>query len=508
MSRVSGGIMSQAGDKVKAEAQCVRIRRDGSLLAIRCGQQAADVLSRLLTYGRVKFLRGYQKRLAGVDRFVESVKCFERWTDKTHGVLPETILTAAGYLELIEAELGKQGFVVSVKDVTPRRPVFVPHWEALKNVEFRWKQREVLESMLLHDYGRYDCPVGWGKSLLIRCFCQLLPKARIDVTTHSVDVIRQIYEDLAGVLPDVGIFGGGKRDTGHRVMCYSGKSLHHSDAQADVLIVDECHEMATDDYLGRIARYRYARRYGFSATHDMRVDQADFELLGVFGPVRLSVPYHEAVRHDCVVPIHVWWRKVEMPINPCAGITDDTARARRGLWRNETRNRIIAQAAREFDEDEQVLIVVSTVEHAMHLKKLLPEFTLCYGEGSLSPDERRRYIREGCIAEDEPVMTAQRRYELKQAFSDGRLKKVIATGVWNRGVDFRALQVLIRADGQCTGIADMQIPGRVSRKSDETGKQFSVVVDFVDKFDQFFHRKAMARRRHYVQAGWKQIGWG
>jgi hypothetical protein len=40
---------------------------------------------------------------------------------------------------------------------------------------------------------------------------------------------------------------------------------------------------------------------------------------------------------------------------------------RYGIWRFDKRNQAIADAANLFDEDEQVLITVKTIDHALHL---------------------------------------------------------------------------------------------------------------------------------------------
>ena len=94
---------------------------------------------------------------------------------------------------------------------------------------------------------------------------------------------------------------------------------------------------------------------------------------------------------------------------------------------------------------------------------------------------------------------------MKKAFEEGKLKKAIATGVWKRGVDFRRLAVLIRADGKNSPVADYQIPGRTSRTCAEVGKEISVVIDFKDQFNETLKRRAQDRRRNYKTKGWAQV---
>src|SRR5690606_28656594 len=106
---------------------------------------------------------------------------------------------------------------------------------------------------------------------------------------------------------------------------------------------------------------------------------------------------------------------------------------------------------------------------------------------------RRRYVAMGCISEDEPRMNAQRLDMLQRQFAAKKLRKAIATTVWDTGVDFRHLDVLIRADAGSSPIKDTQLPGRAMRTS--AGKEVGIVRDYVDVFNQRPYRRSLGRRR-------------
>ena len=372
----------------------------------------------------------------------------------------------------------------------------------LKRFDFRHRQDEVIETMLREDRGIFVCPTGYGKSFLVRVMATILPYAKIHVVTQSADVIRDYYKDLLAVLPDVGLQGAGHDSNGHRVQLFCAGSLGHSDFDADYLLVDEGHELATDRVMTWLAKYRFGKVFMFTASYKMRQDKADRELEGLCGPVRIEVSYQEGVEHGMIVPIRVRWVPVLMQEDPCDGIDTDTARERAGIWRNRVRNKLIADEARKFGEDEQVLIVCEKIEHAAMLKKLLPEFTMCYAENGMSDDDRTKFVNWKCFTDDEPYMTAERRAKMKASFSEGKLRKVIATSVWNRGVNFHQLSVLIRADGSGRAINDVQIPGRVSRL--HTDKKEGLIIDFMDQFNTGYKNRAEGRRRNYRKLGWTQ----
>jgi len=485
--------------------------RKGLLLTTDTTNRAARrLIESSLCYDREVYLRGKEAKRAGRSVVIEEVACFDYAQDET-GVYPEMLCCAAGWIPKLRSVLTHAGFGVKVINRTPHKnpDIFVPRWDRLKGITLRWRQDEVINTILKYDYARVDCPTGYGKSWMIAAICQLLPQARIHIATHSTDVTEQLYYDLSTKLPNIGLcMGRKKKREGSRVMLYSGKSLHHGGFDADILLVDEVHEFGTADYMARVQQYRTARLYGLSASHDARKDNADFELEGLFGKIRARISYQDAVDHDCVVPIKVFWKDVVSDINPVDGIDDPVARNRWGVWRNKFRNRAIARAANEFDADTQVLIVVDTIDHAVHLKQMLPDFQLCYSEAGMDAQAWAKYHKWGLLDSSEPTMTPERRFHLKTRFSRGSLKKVIATSVWNRGVDFRNLQVLIRGDSKASKIADTQVPGRVSRLSPDGSadpKAFGIVIDFLDQFDPSIRARSGKRKRNYVEMGWEQV---
>lgn len=120
----------------------------------------------------------------------------------------------------------------------------------------------------------------------------------------------------------------------------------------------------------------------------------------------------------------------------------------------------------------------------------------------MSMADRRYYIKHGLLEPNEPILDRARRDKLTTAFEKGKLKKAICTTVWNVGVSFNGLQVLIRADAGGSPIMDTQIPGRVSRIG--PGKEYGVVHDYMDQFSASFRRKAKSREKSYDSHGWKQ----
>jgi superfamily II DNA or RNA helicase len=391
------------------------------------------------------------------------------------------LVTNSGFLSRVTSQLEKANIDFEIKDYfKPKKPeIYVPNWAGLKGFDFRTGQKEVLETLSKIDRGRVWWATGTGKSFLIPLLCKLYPKLNIVVTTKHKAVMNDIYRNLCTYLPSVGIYHSSKKVTGKRVMCYSAGCLDSADIRnTHMLIADEVHELATDKMFEKFAKFKYARMFGFSANMDDRFDGADFELEGLFGPIVTSMTYQDGVRNDMIVPINAHWRNVFMDRNPCEN-SEGVMKLRKGIWRNRHRNALIAKDAQSYP-DEQILITVKTFDHACHLKQLLPDFTLVYAADDKEAD-MDTYKKWKLIPLDEPKMSVDRLEQLKKQFESGKLRKVIATSVWNRGVNFHQLQVLIRADASSSAIDDTQIPGRLSRKTSEIDKPSGILIDYLDQ---------------------------
>lgn len=417
------------------------------------------------------------------------------------------VATPFGFWKTISKTLKAAGYKVSFADTTtntnPRR--YELFMQNIKDYTLREHQPEFLNAIIKNSCGRIDCAPGFGKSFMIGIIASVFPRAKIDVVSRRVPVLLdRIYPELTSMVGDVGIVGGGKSVKGRRVMCYTAGSLKHSPANADFLIGDECHELAADKASEELIRWQNSRNFGLSASHDVRFDNKDLRLEGIFGPIIYKVTYQTAQGSGLVVPIQVHWTNVKLDYNPCAGIdtSDQVKRKRIGIWQNDVRNAAIAQDAKRYDKNTQVLITVDTINHAFQLKKMLPDFTLVYADNGMEADELQTYKKKGFCSASEPLMDSTRKKMLTQQFEKGQLKKVIATTVWNVGVSFNHLAVLIRGNGGSSAIDSTQIPGRVSRIAD--GKSCGIIHDYIDRWDTSFERKTKERMKVYRQHGWVQ----
>jgi superfamily II DNA or RNA helicase len=485
------------------------IQRDRNLLELGCldGSPLPPALltaiAQEFTYTQKRFLRGADRY--GVDGHVQNVAIERRQLFDLPGNRARFV---AGHYSRLLRLVQKFGMPVSFQDITEpaylRPHVYVPDWAACQRFGFRPRQRDMLEAIANNPGGIISGPPGFGKTFSFEVLSHLFPQARIHVIVRPVSVARRIVRQVSRSTMNVGLVGDGSQRFGEFFTVITAGSLHHSEGNADFVFGDEAHQLVTDETCKYLARYRDARIFMLTATPDGRFDNLDQRLEMIAGPKIFELTYPEAVSLGLCVPIHVRWLPVSLSSNPAGGRTG-VPRERWGIWRNLERNRIIAADVARYPADHQNLILCSKIEHAIMLRRELPDFTLCYG--NLEGSKLDRYVASGLLPADYKPLKPQDRAQLEARFAAGELRKVIATSVWATGVDFESLQTVHRVDAVTSAIMAYQAPGRVSRIHQQSGKIAGEVVDCLDLWSEHYYNVARNKRGYYASYGWSQSGW-
>ncbi len=447
------------------------------------------------------------------------------------------LFCGAGYISKIYAHLRERGYDVTYIDYTKEdAKAFEPDWGRLEKHEIwtpqpgdakrlqkmldrgetivdpalprRVKQDEVIRAIASRLDRRLGgvikVPPGFGKSFLLAAICVLFRKAKIAVLVPDQDNFNKTVAHITGFLPRVGARGCGQRYEGPRVNVYTFGSAHWVRDDVDIVLVDEGHKAMAAGISTTLARVApHSVRFALTATPQGRIDKADARMEPMFGPIIYEMSWPEAVALGLILSIEVRWARADFAENPARGL-EDVPRKRAGIWSHDARNTLIASlATKEEHKDDQVLVMVSTIEHALQLKRMLPDFETVYGQQDIA--EFARFHRRGIVDADFVPVDAYRREAMRLAFSSGELRKVIATDVWATGVSFDELQVLIRGDARSSTILDEQIPGRASRVHSASGKRVGILYDIDDVWDRGFQFAGRARRRNYKDKAWLQI---
>jgi hypothetical protein len=394
----------------------------------------------------------------------------------------------------------------------PDEPRFCQDWDSVRQrFQFRPGQLEAVQQLAARTHGTLVAPPGWGKTHVFKILGALFPNARIHYIVDSLNVLRRIHNDLLDVDPGAGLVCGGSRRFG-RLTAISADSLNKADPTdrkgyrgADIVVGDEVHRLVAGSYLSPLARYGRCRMYGFTATYDTRFDGAHSMLESLFGPIVYHVTYPEAVAQGVVVPIHVAWHDV--PVGPNLSGIQGVLRERSGVWRNESRNKVIAEAVAAIPRSDQIMILVSTFDHAVRLKQLLGKSAKLFYTNVKRVDWETAVDNDMFDPFDEPFLTPRHRAERLEAFSGRQLMRLITTPALAYGVDFEQLEVVARADAQYSATAAFQGPGRVSRINTKGDKPYGLVLDFADRYDGAMLGRSRHRRSCYRSYGWSEEGW-
>lgn len=428
------------------------------------------------------------------------------------------IYLGIGYLESVQSLLVRTAIPFTViRDIHPaeRRADsnrFSVDWLAMsEKLSLRTFQPEALAIMERHDRGIIQAPPAFGKSFLFTAYALAHPRAKIHIVSESISILGRIYRELSKHML-VGMVGDSRKDFA-RVTLVSAYSLDRiefedptSDRFADVVLADEVSQLAAPSIFSKLSRYRYNRMYGFDADPYCRFDGAHGALESIFGKVIFSRTYHDCQRAGIVSPIEVEWIPLEGP-DITSHLKERTAIIRRGIWRNEIRNRLIIDKVNSLPQDEQCLILCSTIDHLLCLKKMDPDLLIVYAGNGMDKDRYTNLVLAGILDKDrDPIISNSLLQDYARAFESGEIKRVAANSVWDTGVSFEMLRHLFVAHGMRSRRAALQGPGRVSRIHNASGKSVGKVYDINDIWNSTFQKNSSERGKVYACHQWGQSG--
>jgi len=413
------------------------------------------------------------------------------------------LVCPCGALELVKELLTKAGHKYHVVDKTKRK---VGKADMSNLGELRPGQLEVLQAIADADMGVVDAATGIGKSILIDRTCRMYPNAKSMIITKHQSVAKQLYEVVSKSFPKAGLWMSGMHKLGNPLVCTSGSLGAHEVYKYDLIQLDECHELLVPSVLPYMSQFDGAKVISYSASPDDRMDGGSLLSEVYLGRKIAKVPYQDAVKLGAVVQIRalfIGWETFGS--YGLSNIKFDVAKHRKAYWNNESRNNMVCRTVYDVvpkycsETDPQILILADKTEHVLRLAKLLPDFQPVYG--AINKEDEKGFRKQGLIPEGEDALTKKDLDELKSQFSSGKLKKAIATSVWNTGADFPNLAVVIRVDGGASKIKDVQTPGRVARINKD--KEEGLLIDFSDTFDSWASVRSKKRRKNYKSMGWE-----
>jgi len=327
-------------------------------------------------------------------------------------------------------------------------------------------------------------PTGSGKTLIMAGLVKALEGKKMVLLFNAKQLLTQTYEFLKALgISNLGLCYSEGFILGDIMLCtvQSIEKILDTHLNADVLMVDECHEFSNGKTtVAAIQSFPNANhRYGFTATPP--TDNINkFNLEGGLGPVYSVATTKELVdKGKLTKPI------IQIIHRPYTAAYQDDNLSYLEIYNefiinNSSRNTTIKEIVNDIKEKNRrarILILTKSLDHGRALEDLLGgdcEFL------------------QGCNSIEE-------RYEAISRFRGCRESSVlIGTKILQTGVNIEEITHFINARGMKSEIATLQALGRALRTHES--KEQVYIYDFFDQ-EKYLVDHSLEREKHYKAEG-------
>jgi len=331
--------------------------------------------------------------------------------------------------------------------------------------------------------GVISMATGGGKTRVAAAMIQMLDVPTIFIV-HRKDLMYQTVEVFRGFGIDAGCVGDGLRDV-RKVTVATIQTLQVNLAVADFskfkqLFIDEAHLCAADlergnQFVKIAARIPAVFRWGLSGTPFMKDKYSDRLLEGTTGRVVYEVNNRELINRGYLAEGKV--TMFDMPAQQ--GISNSWPKCYDdGIVVNGARNQKVIDSIQGLQKP--MLVLVQKIGHGELLEKMATNqgLNVKFLNGKSSTDIRREAVTL-----------------LKQ----NKVEAIIATTIFDEGIDIPEIRTVILAGGGKSPIKNLQRLGRGLRKTN--GKNEVEIVDFYDRGTRWLSSHSRERKNLWENQG-------
>ena len=362
---------------------------------------------------------------------------------------------------------------------TPKRDASLIIPNMFDGITLRPYQMDAARLLLGYGRGIANMATNSGKTAVFASMIKHLSGGALVLVTGK-DLLYQHRESLEYLLREpVGVVGDGhwrpERVTIGMIqtLCKHLERVTSEFDNLDLVAFDECHHIPSKISQQVMYSIPAPLRYGFSGTplsHDLL---SDLVLIGATGPVLTTVSNAQLVDSGISAKPLVKMYTVESDDSMFDATWIEAVDSL--IVHNHARNALVAQAVGDA-KSSSTLVLVNWLEHGSILQELIPGSIFVNGSS-----------------------TALERQDTLNKLRDGGGVVVIATPIFDEGVDVPAVDLLVLAGGGKSPKKLLQRLGRGMRR--KSGENILHVVDFVDDTNKFLLSHSLEHARVYEQEG-------
>jgi len=386
-----------------------------------------------------------------------------------------------GLLERVLGDLKKVEATPTLIDSRTSKNKIQEHY--FDNITYYDYQDKTIQKMLEDKRGIIKAPTAAGKTLIIAGLVKALAGRKMVLLFNAKQLLTQTYDFLKSLdIPKLGICFSEGFIEGEIMLCtvQSIEKILDTHLNAEVLMVDECHEFANGKTtVAAIQSFPEANyRYGFTATPPSQKISL-FNLEGGLGPIYSVATTEELIDKGKLT------KPVIQIIERYPSDEDEEDLSYSEIYdtyiiNNTDRNNTIKEIVddiKEKNERARILILTKSLDHGRTLEDL------CGGQCEFL----------------EGANSIQERYKAISRFRGYRGSSVlIGTKILQTGVNIEEITHFINARGMKSEIATLQALGRALRKHETKDKVF--VYDFFDP-EKYLLGHSRERKKHYEAEG-------
>lgn len=480
--------------------------------------------SQIIEETDVEFILSLDKHLSFFIQGAEHTAAFKgflnrdgdyvKW-DGFKKLLTPTLQFATGLVERVQDFYKEANKSIEVIDKRPVKSIGSPRniLDNLKkiNKEPYPYQIEILDVIDKNDRGIIKVATGGGKSLIAALISAKLGKKTI-IYVIGKDLLYQFHDFFSQCFDEpIGIIGDGQCkihdinivsiwSVGQAIGMKKSEILLESDDDEESLnknkydeilkmiketklhIIDECHMSACETIQQIYKHSKPEHIYGLSGS-PWRDDGADLMIESILGKYIVNIPASRLIREGYLAQAIIRFR-----VTPPYSVPLDKVYPsiyKRYIVENDTRNGLVLEAAKALvKKGYQTLVLFNSLKHGKILYDLFKQHMSCaILDGSNDKDEREK---------------------VKKDLMNHKIDCVLASRIFDIGVDIPSLSGLVIACGGKSTVKALQRVGRVIRKY--PGKKFAVVIDFADQAP-YLDTHSRTRYRIYTSEDGFDVSW-